>query len=98
MRFFIAGIAALCACGSSVEPDRGASESSLSVRGALQPQSFVHDAVDDRRPRVAWSFTGAAGEVIAPDVWPAPSTAQQNALPPVLTLLGPPKNGKRPVL
>src|SRR5207302_3967077 len=96
MRFFIVGVVAFCACGGVFESE--VFESVLSARGVLQPQSFIHDAVDDRRPKVAWSFTGAAGDVVAPDVWPAPSTSKQNALHPVLTLLGPPRNGKRPVL
>jgi hypothetical protein len=94
---------ALSACGSagqtaSDEADMTA-DARLNVRGQLSPQSFLHDSVTDAQPQVSYSFAAQAGDVIAPDVWPTASAAQGvNGLQPVLTLLGPSHNGKRPVL
>jgi len=89
----------LTACGGA--PPLSADEealASLASRGMLPPQSFVHDTVSDDRPQSAWEVQATAGEIFAADVWPAPSTARANRLQPVITLLGPPKGGKRPVL
>src|SRR5438128_357720 len=63
-----------------------------------RPQSIVHDSVDDARPQIAWSFEGKAGDVVAPDIWPTVSRSKPNGLRPVLVLLGPLQNGRRPVL
>jgi hypothetical protein len=93
--------AALIACGSApldVSQQAEVAEASLTTRGTLQPQGFIHDTVDDHRKEAAWAFTGKAGDIVAPDVWPTGSVAQRNDLHPVLTLLGPAKSGKRPVL
>ena len=89
----------LAACGGAsplVSDDEALA--SLASRGTLQPQSFVHDTVSDDHPQSAWEIQATSGEIFAADVWPAPSTARANRLQPVITLLGPPKNGKRPLL
>ena len=102
-RLLLSSIAALwlTACGGAT-PVTGDEEADLAadklVHGTLAPQSFVHDTVSDGHPSVAWEVQAAAGEVLAPDVWPAPSTNKVNKLVPVLTLLGPAKAGKRPLL
>jgi hypothetical protein len=89
----------LLACGGAgPPPDADVDEASITSRGVLEPQSLLHDKVDDRHKQIAWSFQGKAGDVVSPDVWPTPSTASRNELHPVLTLLGPARNGKRPLL
>lgn len=90
-------------CGGDPPPVSAAveaeiAEARLTTRGTLAPQSFIHDTVSDDRPEVAWEIRGAAGDIIAPDVWPTPSTARPNRLAPTIALLGPPKNGKRAVI
>lgn len=99
LRALPAFVFTLLACGSAGPPPvADVDEASITSRGQLLPQSLVHDRVDDRHRQISWSFEGKAGDVVAPDVWPAPSTAARNDLRPVLTLLGPARSGKRPVL
>ena len=94
---------ALCAlaCGGpasdTVATGDLVADAALVVHGSIAPLTFVHDRVDDSTPQVAWSFSGKAGDVIAPDLWPT-STAKPNHLRPTLSLLGPKASGKRTVL
>jgi len=94
--------ASLCACGGThlpqIDLDSLTDEASLTAEGTLAPQSFVRGRLSDVRPRAAWGLSGAAGDVVALDAWPTPSTSSQNGLHPVLVLLGPARNGKRPVV
>jgi hypothetical protein len=76
---------ALPACGGSPLAD-DAGSSDLAIAGTLQPQSFVHGTLAGGRAQATYAFTGAAGAVIAPDVWPAAGAAN---LRPTLTLLSP---------
>ena len=84
----VATLAAAAACGGLPAPsasDAVDAPDALTVVATLQPQSFVHGTLTAAAPRIAFAFNGAAGDVIAPDVWPASSTT----LVPTLTLLGP---------
>ena len=91
-------VVALLACGTPSEQSASEAdilaESRLVVHGTLQAQTWLHDSVSDKVPQVAWSFSGHAGDVVAPDVWPT----AKSTLKPTLTLLGPAVAGKRPVL
>ncbi len=95
------GLSLLDGCGGTVatasSQDDVTADASLVIRGKLAPQSFVHDSVSDRVPKVSFSFSGKAGDLVAPDVWPT-DTGTSNSLQPVLALLGPAVGGKRSVI
>ena len=90
------------ACGGATSEttatDALVADAALTVHGTIAPQTFVHDRVDDSRPQVAWAFSGRAGDVIAPDVWPTAAGTGANHLQPTLALLGPKLSGKRQLL
>ncbi len=79
----IATLAAATACGGL--PPAFDAPDALNVVATLQPQSFLHATLTVAAPQLAFAFNGAAGDVIAPDVWPTTSAT----LLPTLTLLGP---------
>jgi hypothetical protein len=91
---------AATACGGAVAEGADQSdlvpEAKIVVHGTIQPQSFVQDAVSDHLAEVAWSFSGTAGDVVAPDMWA--STSASSAANFTLKLLGPAVSGKRQLL
>jgi hypothetical protein len=92
----IATLLAAAACGQ-LPAASDATHDELTVVANLGPQSFTHGSVAQVSQQLAYAFSGNAGEVVAPDVWPTVSAAV-NPLHPTLTLLGPRINGHRTVV
>lgn len=74
----------LAACGGAVQPLDAAGDD-LIVAATIGPQSLTHGTLTASARQLAYSFSGAAGDVIAPDAWPTGTSA----LLPTLVLLGP---------
>lgn len=82
-------LVAACSAGTVSSPD---AEADLTVVGTLSPQSINHGTITVASAELSYAFTGKAGDVVAPDVWPT----GQSALSPTLILLGPKgKSGHR---
>jgi hypothetical protein len=93
----LCALALACACGG---PEAGAAaEDDLATTtragGAIAAQGFVHGAISDSSPALAYSFSGAAGDTIAADVWPSAPAGAQNPILPTLTLYAPKAGSKR---
>jgi hypothetical protein len=73
-------LVAACSAGSVSQPEAA---SDLTVVATLGPQSFSHATITGSE--LSFAFSGNAGDVVAPDVWPT----SQSALVPTLVLLGP---------
>ncbi len=85
---------ALFGCGGGGQVDGSGEADVAATRASLAPQSTVEDTVTDRVPTIAFPFTGHAGDIVSPDVWPTGNSKLQ----PTITLLGPPVFGKRAVI
>ena len=81
---FIVSTFVLAACAAPVQTlDAGGD--ALTVVATIGPQSLSHGALTASAPELAYAFNGVAGDVVAPDMWPAGASA----LLPTLVLLGP---------
>jgi hypothetical protein len=87
----IFALALVAACGSAPSQYDSSSDG-LTVVAAIGPQSFTHGNLTAAAAQLAYGFNGAAGDTVAPDVWPT----GKSALTPTLTLLAPKdKSGHR---
>ncbi len=80
--FILCTFAAACG-GAPVQPADSADD--LTVAATIGPQSFTHGTLTAAHPELAFAFSGQAGDVISPDLWPT----GKSALTPTLALLGP---------